>query len=158
MAARAFSAAVALVAVALMVGCGQGGGERASGADAHPRPTPGAAPVSLALGVSVARPGQVLRPVIENRSGATLSFSPGCLTLERRDGAHWRKVTRTHGAALVCGRVLERARGQRVPDPYTLPSDLAPGRYRLTLAYTLPTGSRLGAARHVARARLTVHG
>lgn len=92
--------------------------------------------VSLpAISFTVARPaapGQTLHLIIENRTGAELGFGPGCEVLEPHTYRGWRPITHTHGALLFCSDVLLRAGGPSVMDTYVLPTDLAPGAYRLT--------------------------
>lgn len=108
-------------------------------------------PLSLVLPRS-AYPGQILHPVILNRTGGELGYGPGCEILEHRYGRGWRQTTPSRAAPFTCQDVLLQTRSSTIRESYRLPSDLSPGVYRMTFHGGVTSTS----SEALARARLTV--
>jgi hypothetical protein len=108
-------------------------------ADAPPHSPPLEDGVQIVTDRPSYRAGDPLTLTVHNGSADRIAFNPCTRSLEREQAGGWRAVTEPQRICTMEAWIL--APGERRDGPTELPADLAPGRYRVVLAFTLESAN-----------------
>jgi Big-like domain-containing protein len=108
----------------------------------RPAQSPDRAGVQVTADRSSYRPGDPITLTVENGSADTVTFNPCTRALEREQSGGWSPVAETGRICTMEAWML--APGARRAGPTELPGDLAVGRYRAVLGFTVQSATRPG--------------
>lgn len=100
-------------------------------------PSPGG--LQVATDRTSYRAGDPLTLTVHNGLADSIAFNPCTRTLEREEAGHWRAVSEPQRICTMEAWLL--APGERRAGPTDLPADLATGRYRAVLAFTVESAN-----------------